>query len=252
VPTQRDTLVRRLADLYAAHADADAYLKVHSSNAAALGRQVDAYLRYRPFVTGTRILDWGCRHAPDSCLLRHDDGAALDLHGCDVIEPVAPGFHAAAGLTYRVVDHDWRLPYDDGSFDTVVAGGVLEHVPDDEASLGELHRVLAPDGTLIVTFLPNRLSYTECLARLVGRDHHLRLYARAGIIRTFRRHGFEPVHAGYHQVTPSLSGSFARTPGPLARGIVNVLYRANGVLERTWGVRRLAANIMIVGRKRAA
>ena len=100
--------------------------------------------------------------------------------------------------------------------------------------------------TLIVTFLPNRLSYTECLARLVGRDHHDRLYARAGIIGAFRRHGFEPVHAGYHQVTPSLSGSFARAPGPLARGLVNALYRANGVLERTWGVRRLAANIMIV------
>src|SRR5262245_8237794 len=32
---------------------------------------------------GARVLDWGCRHAPDSLLLRAARGDRLELHGCD-------------------------------------------------------------------------------------------------------------------------------------------------------------------------
>jgi ubiquinone/menaquinone biosynthesis C-methylase UbiE len=42
-----------------------------------------------------------------------------------------------------------ELPYDDGSFDTVVATLVLCTVPDQAASLAELRRVLRSDGKLL-------------------------------------------------------------------------------------------------------
>ena len=42
-----------------------------------------------------------------------------------------------------------RLPFADGSFDTVVSAWMLYHVPDLDAGLGEIARVLVPGGALI-------------------------------------------------------------------------------------------------------
>ena len=44
-----------------------------------------------------------------------------------------------------------RLPFADGTFDRVIASEVLEHIPDDEAAMAELARVLRPGGTMAVT-----------------------------------------------------------------------------------------------------
>ncbi len=44
-----------------------------------------------------------------------------------------------------------RLPYPDGAIDTVVLPQVLEHMPEPEAMLDEVRRVLSPDGTLVVS-----------------------------------------------------------------------------------------------------
>ncbi|HEY1793785.1 MAG TPA: class I SAM-dependent methyltransferase [Opitutaceae bacterium] len=44
-----------------------------------------------------------------------------------------------------------RLACPDGAFDCVVALSVIEHVPDVERSLMEMHRVLAPGGRMLVT-----------------------------------------------------------------------------------------------------
>ena len=67
-----------------------------------------------------------------------------------------------------------QLPFEDGGFDTVLSCGVLEHVHDPDTSLDEIRRVLAPGGTF-VTNLPNRYSYTERIARLLGLYYHGRL-----------------------------------------------------------------------------
>src|SRR5687767_6439316 len=50
--------------------------------------------------------------------------------------------HAAADLT--------RMPYPDASFDAIVCGWVLEHLPDPRPGLRELARVLRPRGRLLL------------------------------------------------------------------------------------------------------
>jgi SAM-dependent methyltransferase len=55
-------------------------------------------------------------------------------------------------LPYRALHHGsvLDLPFPDNSFDIVFSHGVLHHVPDIEQAQREIHRVLRPDGTLVV------------------------------------------------------------------------------------------------------
>ncbi|MCZ6618679.1 MAG: methyltransferase domain-containing protein [Gammaproteobacteria bacterium] len=49
---------------------------------------------------------------------------------------------------HQVTDH--RLPFPDGDYDRVICKNVLEYVPDLEATLGEVRRVLKPEGRIHV------------------------------------------------------------------------------------------------------
>jgi SAM-dependent methyltransferase len=216
-----------------------------------VNRQVRAFLRYRRYVeTGTRILDWGCRHAFDTCLVRMvNHGAAID--GCDLADSMVEGMRAFGQMRYTRLEHPWKLPYADGSFDRVIASGVLEHVPFPAASLAELWRVIEPDGYLIITFLPNRRSYTEFASRnILHSGQHHRLYSRAGVQRLLLDHGFEPVETGYHQVMPSLTMGHRALSRPWMGEAFRVLFKLDPWAERVWPLRLFAANLYAVGRRR--
>jgi ubiquinone/menaquinone biosynthesis C-methylase UbiE len=73
--------------------------------------------------------------------------------------------HAAADLT--------RLPYADQSFDAVVCGWVLEHLPDPRLGLRELARVLRPGGKLLLLCTEDTLTGAMC-----SRMWHCRTYNR--------------------------------------------------------------------------
>ncbi len=58
---------------------------------------------------------------------------------------------ATEGLTTRLVRGDAeRLPFADGTFDTVYAFGVIHHTPDMQRAIDEVYRVLRPQGTAII------------------------------------------------------------------------------------------------------
>ena len=61
-----------------------------------------------------------------------------------------------------------RLTYADASFDLVLTSETLEHVPDLDAALGEIRRVLAPGGRHIFT-VPLLPQSTETFARSIVR-----------------------------------------------------------------------------------
>lgn len=61
-----------------------------------------------------------------------------------------------------------RLQFEDNYFDVVIASGVIEYQKDDRASLLEMHRVLKPNGLMILN-VTNRRAYVTALESLFVR-----------------------------------------------------------------------------------
>ena len=54
-----------------------------------------------------------------------------------------------------------RLPFRDGSFDFIIASGLIEYISDMQNALVELNRVLRPNGRIIITVPTPRFFYTN-------------------------------------------------------------------------------------------
>ena len=250
----------QLARLYSLQAQIaeDRYLHAHSRNLAVVRRHVAIFRRYQDVLKGAlndaqAVLDWGCRHAADACMVRMLCGPALELHGCDVDDLAYPVFFDFAGLKFSKLTHPYLLPYADDSFDLVIGSGVLEHVPNDSESLKELYRIIRPGGHFVMTFLPNKYSYVEWLNRHLKNPGHSRLYSLAEARHMFWHHGFRPIASGYHQIVPTLSSPSAGIFDlASANRLVERLSVLNPTLERLWPINKLSTNIFIIGKKEQA
>jgi len=84
--------------------------------------------------------------------------------------------HAVADLT--------RLPYADNTFDAIVCGWVLEHLPSPTPGLRELARVLQPGGKLLLLTTENTM-----LGAMCGWLWHCRTYGREELRRACQECG---------------------------------------------------------------
>ncbi|MBI4580399.1 MAG: class I SAM-dependent methyltransferase [Planctomycetes bacterium] len=99
-------------------------------------------------------LDFGCHQGRFLHLLA--DKGPRRLVGVDVDrEAIEAGRVRHPNLELVHLTEPHRLPFADGTFDSISALDVIEHVADQKQVLDEFHRVLAPDGVLIVT-VPRR------------------------------------------------------------------------------------------------
>lgn len=80
-----------------------------------------------------------------------------------------------------------QLPFNDNTFDLVVALDVLEHIPDDETASRELIRVLSPKGLCIIT-VPHRMAFFTRQDAICG---HVRRYEYHQIQTLFRAKGLQ-------------------------------------------------------------
>jgi len=159
-----------------------------------------------------RILDIGCGVGAFVRRLREFSPRVV---GFDVDrERVVEGGEEVPGLALAVGEH---LPYADDTFDVVLLHEVLEHVTDDEATLRETRRVLAPGGKAVV-FCPNRLYPFETHGIFLGKRYvfgnmplvnylpdpvrnrlvpHARAYTKGRLRRIYRRAGLRPLVHSY-------------------------------------------------------
>jgi ubiquinone/menaquinone biosynthesis C-methylase UbiE len=171
-------------------------------------------LRHAP--SSGRVLELGCGEGK---LLRSIARQApqLQLIGCDVRD-VAP-----ADGAYEFRHMAAAIPAADQELDAVIFSDVLEHVEDPDATLGELHRVIRPGGSLL-GFIPLEgevLSAYAFYRALLGEDlyrvtkQHTQSFTRRRARQLLERFEvFEERHA-YHALGQSLDASFfalARLP----------------------------------------
>jgi SAM-dependent methyltransferase len=112
---------------------------------------------------GRRVLDLGCR-----------DGALTQTYanGNEVVgvdaDREALAEAAKLGIETRWADLDEPLPFEEASFDVVVAGELMEHLRDPARFASEARRVLRPAGTFVAS-VPNAFRLKNRLRFLAGR-----------------------------------------------------------------------------------
>lgn len=137
--------------------------------------------------TGNKILDLGCM---DGCIgqLLIENGNTVS--GIDASKAAIPRARERA-IDARVGDLNEPLDFPDASFDVVVAGEIIEHVHNVDGFLDEIHRVLRPSGSLVIS-TPNLASLPRRLLLLFNRNPHIETSfaggTAAGHIRYFVKH----------------------------------------------------------------
>lgn len=142
-----------------------------------------------------RILDVGCG---SSRILRDLPGAI----GADVLLRKLRFLRA---VHPEVVQASvFALPFADAAFDTVICSEVIEHIPDDPEVLGELTRVLAAGGTLVVGTPDYGRWLWHAIEWVYGRvapgayaHEHITHFDRAGLQARLRSLGYELLDCRY-------------------------------------------------------
>ena len=143
---------------------------------------------------GERILDLGCGDAQLTVRLA---ATGAQVQGFDA----SPRMAAAARSRGVSVDEGTAesLPYPDQTFDAVFSNAALHWMRDQDAMMGQVHRVLKPGGRFVAEMgaLGNiaaiRVAFAAIMARhgYDGRRHDLNYYPTPdAYARRLQRHGF--------------------------------------------------------------
>jgi ubiquinone/menaquinone biosynthesis C-methylase UbiE len=148
---------------------------------------VDAFMQdySRRFVeagaikTGDRVLDVACGTGVVTRLAANKTGPKGHVAGFDL----NPGMLARArALGETAARIDWRegsateMPFADASFDFLLCQHGLQFIPDKAAAFSEMHRVLAPEGRLLISVwrsiehCPWQVAIADAIERNVGNE----------------------------------------------------------------------------------
>jgi SAM-dependent methyltransferase len=158
-----------------------------------------ALLRRTGVPSGVRVLDAGCgtgRNLIEFGTL----GTATGVEPSDdAIE-----FARRREIPRVVKGSIEELPFEDGSFDLILATDVLEHLRDDHAAIAELRRVAAPRARLLAT-VP---AYRWLWSRHDDEHHHFRRYTSRQLRHRLAAGGWTPEAWSYFNsvLLPPIAG----------------------------------------------
>jgi len=214
-------------------------------------------LRAAGDLTGARMLDLGCSRGMLLERFRRYDGVelrGLELDPVDRVEAEARGIRVDQFQinVYEGGQITARLPYDDASFDVVLAAEIIEHIVDTEGFVREIARVLRPEGAAFFS-TPNILWWKYRLDLVLGRypdplEHrllygtdfgHVRIFTPALLRRLVEEQGFDVVCVAGKRLGPI--STLTRTPRGVARVLDSLATRLPS----------LSDDVLLSARKRA-
>lgn len=178
-----------------------------------------------------RVLDAGCGTGANLVALeRWARPAGIDL------SPHALRFCRQRGLTRTATASTTALPFPSACFDVVLSMDVLQHqaIADTSAALGEIGRVLRPDGVLLIN-LPAYQWLHSSHDVAVYQD---RRFTRGELITILVSNGFEPLETTYwntllfppaatvrlwRKLRPPDFSDLATAPGPVTNRVCGTL-----------------------------
>ena len=190
---------------------------------------LDANLRFLDecglLTAGRRVLEIGSGRGTLLATLR---GRGLELVGVETsAERIADAKARHGDLPLHIVAGA-ALPFDDAAFDMVLSFDVFEHIPDSDAHLREVGRVLAPGGWYLLQ-TPNK--WTNAVFETIRwrsftrwRVDHCSLHSRPELTRRLSAHGFSATFVDVPVVTPFFRAKVRRYLGPaglLALAVAN-------------------------------
>lgn len=182
--------------------------------------------------------------------------AANPAVGIELIEHHAERARAR-GIDVVTANVDQGLPFDDGSFETVHANQVIEHVRQTDVFLSEIRRVLAPRGVACISTnnlsswhnvlslalgyqpMPMHVSDQVMVGNPLNPEHgglhedigrtHLRLFTGLALRELCAHHGLRTLSletTGYYPLPPRLARLAARVDVRHGAFLVAILQRA--------------------------
>ena len=197
-------------------------------------RLLSAYYHAQPYIKGN-LLELGCGEGRGVELLAPKAASYL---GIDKIKPIIDSLKARFP-DYKFLDGTFPpFPFEDNQFDTIVTFQVIEHIKEDDEFIREIHRVLKPGGTALVT--------TPNIKMTLSRNPwHIREYTADQLTKLCEKHfsnvemkgiaGSEKVLEYHEQNRKSVNRIMQfdifnlqhRLPAPLLRKPYEILNRMN-------------------------
>ncbi len=167
------------------------------------------FITERAATAGARALDVGCGGGLVAEALARAGAAVTGIDLAAGMIEVARLHAAAEGLSidYRVAAAETLAAHEPDGFDLLTCMEMLEHVPDPEAMLATLARLVRPGGSLFVSTLNRNLK--SFLVAIVGAEYLLSVVPRG-------------THEYERFIRPSELDRWARSAGLDARAISGV------------------------------
>lgn len=173
-----------------------------------------------------KILNIGCGPGVDIDFLLKTDN---EVHGVDISDDALKLANERGIIPCKLdLSSSKQLPFEDASFDFIIATDIFEHLFEPLNILADCHRLLKPDGTLIAS-VPNHFFWKMRLRILKGHNLVIPFHSNSKEwdyfhIRFFTSKGFEEfLDIGNFKIIEKYYNQFETLPKKLPNFIIKYL-----------------------------